>query len=132
MKLTAVVAKNLKKITVLNLLLTVVENIVFLAVGYWSVQVLAGSALGLAVSVLNFYLLGISVQKAMDKEPKAAQAYMQSTYNGRMLIETVALIAAFVLPYFNGFAAVFPLIFTRISIMIIQKFDKNNDNKEGR
>ena len=132
MKLTAVVAENLKKITVLNLVLTVVENIVFLAVGYWNVQVLAGSALGWAVSVLNFYLLGISVQKAMDKEPKAAQAYMQKTYNGRMLIETVAIVAAFILPYFNGFAAVIPFIFTRISIMIIQKFDKNNDNKEGR
>lgn len=126
MKLTPVVAENLKKIALLNLLLTAVENLVFLVIGFWGTDVLLGSLLGYGVSVLNFYLLGISVQKAMEKEPKQAQAYMQSTYNGRMGIETVACIIAFVVPVFNGIAAVFPLIFTRISIMLIQAKEKNS------
>lgn len=131
MKLTPVVADTLKKIAASNFVLLLIENLVFFLLGFWKTDVLYGSLLGYGVSVLNFYLMGISVQKAMDKEPKQAQAYMQSTYNGRFGIETIACVIAFIVPIFNGIAAVIPLIFTRISILIIQSREKSR-KKSGK
>ncbi len=126
MKLTPVVAENLKKITIYNLGLTIIENAVFFIIGFWGFDVLAGSLFGYAVSVINFLWLGLSVQKAMEKEQKQAQLYMQSTYTARMVLFAASFAIALIVPVFNWIAAVIPFIFTRISIMII-----NFTNKEG-
>lgn len=126
MKLNAVVKENFKKIALYNLGLTVIENAVFFAVGYWTSEVLFGSLLGYTATVINFLWLGLSVQKAMEKEQKSAQIYMQSTYNGRLILLAVFFAAAVFIPVFNWLAAVIPFVFTRISIMII-----NFVNKEG-
>lgn len=119
MKITPAVTENLKKIAVLNLALVAVENLVFFIAGYWTLQVLVGSLYGYGISILSFTLLGISVQKAMDKEQKQAQMYMQSTYTGRMVLTAVLIVIVMVTNFANWFSAVIPLTFTRISIMLI-------------
>lgn len=126
MKLTPVVAENIKKIACYNLGLTIIENVVFFIIGLWGLDVLFGSLFGYAISVINFVWLGLSVQKAMDKEQKQAQMYMQSTYTARMVLFCISFVIALIIPVFNWIAAVIPFIFTRISIMII-----NFVNKEG-
>ena len=126
MKLTPVVAENLKKIALYNFGLTVIENAIFLLIGLWSKEVLFGSLLGYSATVINFLWLGISVQKAMEKDQKKAQMYMQTTYNGRLILLAVFFSAAIFIAVFIWIAAVIPFAFTRISIMII-----NFNNKEG-
>ncbi len=98
----------------------------FFIIGFWELDVLVGSLFGYAVSVINFLWLGLSVQKAMEKEQKQAQLYMQSTYTARMVFFAVSFAIALIVPVFNWIAVVIPFIFTRISIMII-----NFTNKEG-
>ena len=87
---------------------------------------LLGSLFGWLITVLNFVLLCISIQKAMDKEQKQAQVYMQSTYTGRMAILAIAIFIAMTVPFFNWIAMVISLIFTRISITLL-----NLKKKEG-
>ena len=124
MNLTPVVKENLKKIMFFNFLLLVPENIIFYALGNWSTYVLVGSLYGYVISVVSFLLLGLSVQKAMDKEQKQAQMYMQSTYMARMIFTALAIIIAMKLPFLDWVAVVFPLGFTRISIMLLNLIKK--------
>ncbi|MEG1050037.1 MAG: ATP synthase subunit I, partial [Oscillospiraceae bacterium] len=79
MKLDAEVVKQVKNIAMYNGALTAVLNLVFFFIGKWDYTVLLGSLLGYSVSLISFIFLGISIQKAMEKEQKQAQAYMQST-----------------------------------------------------
>lgn len=119
MKLDAAVKTETKTIALYNFLLTVLENLIFLVLGYWDITVLAGSAYGWAISCLCFLLIGISVQKAMQKDPKRAQAYMQTTYMGRMIFSAIAIVIAMKIPFFNWISAILPFVFTRISISLI-------------
>ncbi|MBR5520747.1 MAG: ATP synthase subunit I [Oscillospiraceae bacterium] len=125
MKLSPAVKENLRKIAVYNLGLTVLENIVFLLIKQWDITVLNGSLLGYAVSVITFLWIGISVQKAMEKEQKQAQMYMQSTYMVRVAFFAIAFVFAINSPVCSWVAMFFTVFFTRISIMII-----NFKNKE--
>ena len=47
--------------------MTAVVCLVFLLIGKWSTSVLLGGLLGTAVSVLNFFLMGVTVQSAVGK-----------------------------------------------------------------
>lgn len=124
MKLTGEVKKQVKNIALYNLALTAILNVVFFALQNWDYTVLLGSLFGYIVSVVNFLFLGISIQKAMDKEQKQAQTYMQSTYMGRMAFTAVMVVIAMNLPFFNWLSAAIPLVFTRISIMAMNFIKK--------
>ena len=67
------VIQSSKSITLYNCGLTVIENMVFLILKKWDMTVLFGSLFGCLIACLCFLLIGISVQKAMKKEPKQAQ-----------------------------------------------------------
>lgn len=126
MKLQPAAKENILKVSLGNLIMVAVLNLIFYLLGYWDTTVLLGSLFGWLITVLNFVLLCISIQKAMDKEQKQAQVYMQSTYTGRMAILAVAIFIAMTVPFFNWIAMVISLIFTRISITLL-----NLKKKEG-
>ena len=67
------------------------------------------------------------MQKAMEKEPKQAQLYMQKTSMGRTLIMAVSVFVAIKVPFLNWVAAVIPLFFTRISISLIHLTKKKGE-----
>ena len=79
---------------------------------------ITGGIFGNAVCVLNFYLLGITAEKALKKSAKSAQTYMNAMYCVRYLGMFFAMTAAALLPWFNLFAAIVPLLFPRIAITI--------------
>ncbi|MEG1801096.1 MAG: ATP synthase subunit I [Oscillospiraceae bacterium] len=124
MKLDAEVVKQVKNIAMYNGALTAVLNLVFFFIGKWDYTVLLGSLLGYSMSLISFIFLGISIQKAMEKEQKQAQAYMQSTYIGRMALTVVMIVIAITVPAINWVSAVIPLVFTRISIMLMNFIKK--------
>ena len=100
---------------------------VFLILKKWDMTVLFGSLFGCLIACLCFLLIGISVQKAMEKEPKQAQLYMQKTSMGRTLIMAVSVFVAIKVSFFNWVAAVIPLFFTRISISLIHLTKKKGE-----
>ena len=124
MKLSSVVAENVKKIAVLNLILTAIENVVFRMLSAWNAGVLWGSLLGYILSVVNFLWLGVSVQNAVEREQKQAQIYMQSTYMARTVMVAAVFAISIISPVFNWIAVLPPVFFTRISIIIINFISK--------
>ncbi len=121
------VIQSSKSITLYNCGLTVIENMVFLVLKKWDMTVLLGSLFGCLVACLCFLLIGISVQKAMEKEPKRAQLYMQKTSMGRTLIMAASVFVAIKVSFINWVAVVVPLFFTRISISLIHLTKKKGE-----
>lgn len=147
------VRKETLRIAAGTLILSVLMVAVFLIAGAFDASVLWGTLLGTAVTILNFFLLGLSVQRATEKmkdvhfpsyeeadaqlgedeeeppipdSPELTQAKrgMQLAYTGRMLLVVVTGIVALAVPGIHPVAALVPFLFPRIIIFIYGIFHK--------
>ena len=90
----------------------------FLLAGKWSVAVLWGTLWGAAVMLLNFFLMGLSVQKAVTREEADAKKVMRPSHSLRSLMVFVLAVVGVVLPCFSTLAVIISLFFPRIAMTI--------------
>lgn len=84
-------------------------------------SVIVSSLIGALIAVGNFAGICLVVQKVIDEQDeKRRKARLQISYNARMLLQALWIIVAIVVPYFQAFAAILPLIFPRIAIYYLQ------------
>ena len=75
-------------------------------------RIILGGLLGDFVAVLNFFLMGVTVQKISDTEnQELAFTFMKTSYRQRTLIQILWIIAAMVIPWFHYVAGIVPLLF---------------------
>ena len=119
------------KVSKFNVVLTVILNIVFRVIGKWDVTVLLGSVLGLIITTFFYYSICVSVPKALGYgDPELAQKSIRASRSMRTIVMAVGLIIAIKLPWVNIFAAIIPLLFTRISIAFLHiDTDGEEENK---
>ncbi len=118
LKLNDTVKKETLYIAYWVLIFSAVMEAVFLIIGKWDIYVLLGNILGGGTGVLNFLLLGITVQKAVNKDEKEAKNFMKASQSLRtfMLFVIAALGAA--LSIFNIWSTLISLLFPRLAIAI--------------
>ena len=142
MKIEPTVRKETLRIAKGTAILSVIMVLVFALLKKFDYTVLLGALLGTCTAVLNFFLLGLSVQKAADmmkgvemppepeedengEQPPAppppaevtqAKQRMQLSYTGRMIMQGAVGILALSLPCFHAVATVLPLLFPRLMI----------------
>lgn len=124
MKLEAAVKRETLYIAAWTLILSAVMQSVFLVAGLWKPDVLFGNLIAAFAAVANFFLMGITVQKAVDKEEKDAAQLMRFSQTLRMFMQ-IALGALGVM-FFNPAASLLPLFFPRIAIVFRPLFDKKS------
>ena len=76
-KIDAVVIKETKYIGLWTLVLSLLMQAVFLVIGRWDYTVLLGNLLSGAAAILNFLLMGITVQRALGKEEAEAKTFIK-------------------------------------------------------
>lgn len=100
------------------LVLSVIMEAVFIIIKRWDYTVLLGNLLGGSIAVLNFFLMGITVQNAIGKTEKEIRNRVRSSHIMRMFLISIGLIIGIVLPCFNSIAAILPYLFPRIAISL--------------
>lgn len=123
-KLDETVIRATKYIALWVLLLSVLTQAVFLVIGKWDYTVLLGNLLSGAAVIFNFLLMGLTVQRAVQKEEKDAKNFMKVSQIYRFLFLLVVLIIGVVLPCFSIWTVIIPLFFPRIAIAFRPLFDK--------
>lgn len=126
MKVDHTILKETRYIALWVLVFSIFEQAVFLIAGIWDYTALTGNLLGAFFAIFNFFLMGLSVQKAISKEDdKARKTVMRASllYRNMMLLAVAALGA--LLPVFNVFAVIVPLFFPRIAIALRPIFKKS-------
>lgn len=119
------VKRETRYILVCTVILSAVMEAVFLIVGRWDYTVLLGNLLSGTAAVLNFFFMGLTVQKAVMMEEKDAQKAMKASQSIRMVaLFAVAALGAG-LPCFNIITVLVPLFFPRIAIALWQVREKN-------
>lgn len=87
--------------------------------------VILGGLGGGAVAVLNFFLMGLTVQKAASCEDEgAARMRLKASYSQRMLLQVGWGIAAIIAPCFQFAAGLLPLLFPSMGIKLNAIFKK--------
>ena len=82
--------------------------------------VILGGLGGGAVAVLNFFLMGLTVQKAAACEDEgSARMRLKASYSQRMLLQLGWGIAAIIAPCFQFAAGILPLLFPSFGIKLM-------------
>ena len=114
-----------------------VMHLIFLCLRRWDLSVLWGNLLGGGFAIVNFFALGLTVQKmASDPNEKRGKMTMQLSYTLRMLFTVFIAVLAIKLPGVSWPAAVIPLFFPRLTILAMQllgmyKPPKKEENEKG-
>lgn len=106
------------------LVMSVLMQAVFLVIGRWDYTVLLGNLLGGGAAVGNFFLMGLTVQSAVNKEEKDAATAMKASQKWRLLLLLVVGVVGVVLPCFNTWALLIPLFFPRVAVAFRPVFNK--------
>ncbi len=87
--------------------------------------VFLGGIGGGAVAVLNFFLMGLAVQKAASASDEGtARMKLKASYSQRFLMQILWVILAIVAPCFHFVAGIAPLLFPGTGIKIMGIFQK--------
>ena len=123
-KIDATVIKETGYIALWVLVLSALTQSVFLVIGKWDYTVLLGNILSGAVAILNFFLMGITVQRALEKNEEDAKKSIKVSQLYRFLFLVVTVIIGVVLPCFSTWTVIIPMFFPRIAILFRPLFDK--------
>ena len=129
-KIEAAVWRETVYVVCWTAVLSVLMQAVFLILGKWDLSVLFGNLLGAFASVLNFFLMGLGVQKAVEKEdPKDAKKVLQLSQSMRFLLLALFAVAGVVVPQCHTVAALVPFVFPQFGMLFRPRF--GGTDKEG-
>lgn len=117
-KIDPTVLKETKFIAFITLLLGVLQQAVFLIIGKWSLPVLFGGIFGWVIALGNFFLMCLTIQKAVSQDEKDAKNTMKLSQNMRLLGLFLFALIAYLLPFINTVAAVLPYLYPRFAVSL--------------
>lgn len=118
------VLKETKYIACWTIILSVLMQGIFLIISMWDYTVLLGNILSGGAMILNFFFMGLSVQKAVETDDQEARKIMRTSQTLRNFFIFVVLVAGVCAPCFSTIAVIIPLFFTRIAIALRPLLDK--------
>ena len=131
MKVDATVKRETAYIAVGTFLLGMITQAVFLVIGKWGYTVLLGNILSWALGVLNFFLMGLTVQKALGKDEAEARKLMKASQIYRQMLVMLGAVIGLILPrVFSIWTVIIPLVFPRIVISLRPLLDKRMQGTE--
>ncbi len=125
------VLKETKYISFVVIILSVLMNIVFVIYNKWDYKVLLGNVVSAIVGILNFLVMGITVQKALAKDAQDAKKIIKISQSARNLAMFVIIGAGVLLPWFNTISIIVPLFFPRLAIMLRPLWKGKSNNEKG-
>ncbi len=112
-----------------TLIFSALMQAIFLIIGRWNLTVLLGNLLSAGVSVLNFWLMCVSIVRAAaleDDKDRKTRAKVSRLY--RFLLIVAALAVGLLLPkVFDPWAVVIPVFFPRIAMLLLPLFKNQLD-----
>ena len=126
MKLQAASKKEIKRIAIgtgaFDLILLAVLFVLSLeGLLPFNYTVFLGILVGSLVAILNFTIMCLTIQKATGiDDQKQMKAFIQGSYNGRLMLQAGWVVVAILVPHFQVIASAAPLLFPNLTIFYLQ------------
>ncbi len=131
-RIDRVIIRETTYIALWVLILSALTQAVFLIVRAWDPSVLLGNLYGAAVAVLNFFLMGLAVQRAAKQDEEGARATVRASHAGRTFLLFVFAAVGVLVPVFHRVTVLLPLFFPRLAITIRPLLDKRKKGDSSR
>ena len=118
------VIRETKYIACWTIILSVLMQGIFMIISKWNYTVLLGNILSGTAMVLNFYFMGLSIQKAVGTEESEAKKVMRTSQTLRNFFVFAVVVLGVCAPCFSTITTIIPLFFTRIAVAFRPLFDK--------
>ena len=116
MKVDNTVKRETKYIAYFCVVLSLIMQALFILLKKWDYTVVLGNVLSVSVAVLNFFFMGLSVQKSLSMEQGDSKKLMKSSQGFRNAVVFVTAAVGAAAPCFNTIAVIIPLFFPRIAV----------------
>lgn len=98
----------------------------------YDISVFLGALWGGVFAVWNFFMLGVTVNKAAhDGDQMLAKRRIHASYSLRLALTALMVVVAVILPRINWIMAVMSLFFPRLTILVEPLFRKELRKKGG-
>ncbi len=125
MKLDPVVKKEVRFMAVGAFVCAALVQIGFLLFRRWDLSVALGGVIGWAMTVLNFFLMSLGVQRAVaDPDSQHAQLVMKASYTRRSLLLLAVMVISFIVDGIHWVPVVAAAFYPPIVIFARQFFVK--------
>lgn len=116
-----------------TVVLSALVQIVWVVFFKYDLSVFLGGLWGGIFAVVNFVLMGLTVQKvARESDQLAAKRRMQASYQMRMILIILATVLAIIVPGISWVMAVISLFFPRLTILVMPLFRPDLRKKGGK
>lgn len=105
----------------------ILNGVVAASAFFWSsrpVAYLLGAFFGIAIGILNFYELALTLEKAVQMAPGKATQYASLKYFLRFLVTAVVLFVAIKSPQLNVLGTVFGLVSIKFVVFAMNLLNK--------
>ena len=103
------------------LLVVIMFAMSMMGIGKFDYRVFTGAIGGCIIAIINFTMMCLTIQRAVNiGDQKAMKSFIQGSYNGRLLLQAGWVVAAYLIPWINVFAAAIPLLFPNLMIFYLQ------------
>lgn len=125
MKLQAASKKEIKRIAAGILICDVLMIaglllLSFVGIGTFSYRVFIGALGGSLIALLNFTIMCLTIQQATEiEDKKRMKAFIQGSYNGRLMLQAVWVVICFAVSHIHLFAGAAPLLFPNAIIFYL-------------
>ncbi|MBQ2626263.1 MAG: hypothetical protein IJG17_00650 [Eubacterium sp.] len=131
-KVAPAVRKETKRVIIITVIGVVIMFAVFAGLHYampdkvpFDYRVILGGLGGGCIAVLNFFMMGLTVQKVTSMEDEGlARQQMKSSYTYRMLLQILWMVAAIAAPCFQFVAGLVPLLFPSLGLKLLSVMGK--------
>lgn len=121
MKIDAVILRETRFVAVGTVFFSALEQLAFMAFRAWDLSVLFGTLLSGAAGVLNFFLLGLTVQSALATgDGERGKQMMKLSRTVRMLGMLAVLAVGVILNAFDSIAVLVSIFFPRVTLIVRQ------------
>ncbi len=136
MKVDKVVKKETLNIAIGILVCSAITQIIFIICGKYSLAVFLGSLYGSGITLLNFFLMGLTIQSITKMEDgNMAKKKMQLSYSlrqlGLMLMVGAGMYVAVKYEVFHWLSVLIAVIYPRLTIAFAGFFKKKWHSKRG-
>lgn len=130
--MSGVVKKEAGYIAAGTVLLSTFVQIVWAVFFKYGLSVFLGGLWGGTFAILNFILMGITVQKvANEPDQLSGKRRMQASYQFRMMLTILVTVLAIIIPVIDWRMSVISLFFPRLTILVMPLFRPDLRKKGG-
>ena len=126
-RINKTILRETKYIAGAVIILSIFMQLIFIGLEKWDITVLLGNLLSGIISILNFLLMGLTIQKVVSSKDGNTRNVIRLSESLRTLMLLLTMIFGVAFPCFNTVTALVPLFFPRIAIIFRPLFGGKYD-----